>query len=91
MSEHPLQATIVDALPLGNRLLLSVRGLGRRPALPAEALVIQTGERTRLLDQPHSPTMWLHGEVTLLAEPLGEVDWRHWKGKTLAIYEVGEL
>ena len=57
MNEHPLQATIMDVVPLGRRLLLSVRGLGRRPALPAEGLVVQTGDRTRLLDQPHSPTM----------------------------------
>ena len=90
MSDHPLQATIVDVVPLGQRLLLSVRGLGRRPALPTEAVVVVSGERLRLLDQPHSPTMWLHGEVTLLAEPMGEVNWRVWAGKTLAIYEAQE-
>ena len=90
MSESPLQATVMDALPLGNRLLLSVCGLGRRPALPADGLVIQTGERMRLLDQPHSPTLWLHGEVTLLAEPVGEVNWRTWKGKTLEVLEGGK-
>ena len=90
MSEHPLQATIVDVVPLGQRLLLSVRGLGRRPALPAAGVIVQTGEQVKLIDQPYSPTMWLHGEVTLLAEPVGEVNWRVWAGKTLAIYEAQE-
>ena len=90
MSEHPLQATIMDVVPVGRRLLLSVRGLGRRPDLPTEGLVIQTGDRVRLLDQPHSPSMWLLSQVTLLAEPLGEVNWRAWAGKTLAIHEAQE-
>ncbi|GGJ75111.1 hypothetical protein [Deinococcus aquiradiocola] len=90
MNEHPLQGTITDVVPLGHRLLLSVRGLGGRPALPTDAQVIQTGERLRLLDQPHSPTLWLHGEVTLLAEPHGETNWRTWTGKTLAVAEVEE-
>ncbi|WP_407568763.1 hypothetical protein [Deinococcus altitudinis] len=94
MNDHPLQATVMDAVPLGKLLLLSVRGLGRRPDLPAEAVVMQTGDRVRLLDMPHSPSMWLLSEVTLLAEPMGvglsEVHWRAWAGKTLAIDEAQE-
>ena len=85
MNEHPLQATIMDAVPLGRLLLLSVRGLTRRPELPADGQIVQTGERVRLRAQPDSPSMWLLAQVTLLAEPLGEVNWRAWKGKTLAI------
>ena len=88
MNERPLQATIVDVVPLGRLLLLSVRGLNRRPALPASGVIVQTDERMRLLEQPDSPTMWLLSEVTLLAEPVGDVDWRGWAGKTLAIYEA---
>ena len=88
MNERPLQATIVDIVPLGKWLLLSVRGLNRRPALPASGVVVQTGERLRLLDQPDSPTMWLLSEVTLLAEPAGEVEWRHWRGLVLRVDEV---
>ena len=57
MNKGPLQATIVDVVPLGKWLLLSMRGLNRRPALPASGVVVQTGERLRLLDQPDSPTM----------------------------------
>ncbi len=91
MNEYPLQATIVDVVPLGHRLLLSVRGLGRRPDLPTEAVVVGSGERLRLLDQPHSPTLWLHGEITLLAEALGEAHWRTWKGRVLAISTVEGL
>ena len=87
MNERPLQATIVDIVPLGRLLLLSVRGLGRRPALPASGVVVQTGERMRLLDQQDSPTMWLLAEVTLLAEPVGEVEWRRWRGLLLAVEE----
>jgi hypothetical protein len=91
MNEHPLQAIIVDVVPLGHRLLLSVRGLGRRPTLPGEAMVVGTGDRLLLLDQPHSPTLWLHGEVTLLAEARGEVNWRGWNGQVLALSEVEEV
>ncbi len=91
MNERPLQATIADVVPLGRWLLLSVRGLGRRPVLPASGVVVQTGERLRLLDQPGSPTMWLLSEVTLLAEPVGEVEWRGWRGKVLEISEAEEL
>ena len=87
MYERPLQATIVDVVPLGRLLLLSVRGLNRRPALPASGVVVQTGERLRLLDQPGSPTMWLLSEVTLLAEPVGEVEWQRWRGLLLAVEE----
>lgn len=87
MNERPLQATIVDIVPLGKWLLLSVRGLNRRPALPASGVVVQTGEWLRLLDQPGSPTMWLLSEVTLLAEPVGEVEWRCWRGLLLAVEE----
>lgn len=87
MNEGPLQATIVDVVPLGKWLLLSVRGLNRRPALPASGVVVQTGERLRLLDQPDSPTMWLLSEVTLLAEPVGEVEWRRWRGLVLRVDE----
>ena len=78
----------MDVVPLGRLLLLSVRGLHRRPVLPASGVIVPTGERLRLLDQPDSPTLWLISEVTLLAEPLGEVNWRGWAGKTLAIYEA---
>ena len=87
MNEGPLQATIADVVPLGKWLLLSVRGLNRRPALPASGVVVQTGERLRLLDQPDSPTMWLLSEVTLLAEPVGEVEWRRWRGLVLRVDE----
>ena len=87
MNERPLQATIADVVPLGRLLLLSVRGLSRRPVLPASGVIVQTGERLHLLDQPDSPTMWLLAEVTLLAEPLGEVEWRRWRGLVLAVEE----
>ena len=87
MNERPLQATIVDVVPLGRLLLLSVRGLNRRPALPASGVIVQTGERMRLLDQPGSPTLWLLSEVTLVAEPVGEVEWRRWRGLLLAVEE----
>ena len=95
MNEHPLQVSIVDVVPLGHRLLLSVRGLGRRPDLPADGVIVQTGERLRLLDQPDSPGMWLLSQVTLLAGPVGDANWRDWNwrqwaGKTLAIYGVEE-
>ncbi len=90
MNERPLQATITDVVPLGRLLLLSVRGLNRRPALPASGGIVQTGERLRLLDQPDSPTLWLLSEVTLLAEPVGEVEWRRWRGLLLALGEARE-
>ena len=77
----------MDVVLLGRLLLLSVRGLSRRPVLPASGVIVQTGERLRLLDQPDSPTMWLLSEVTLLAEPQGEVDWRRWRGFLLAVEE----
>ena len=77
----------MDVVLLGRLLLLSVRGLSRRPVLPASGVIVQTGERLRLLDQPDSPTMWLLSEVTLLAEPQGEVDWRRWWGLLLAVEE----
>lgn len=83
----PLRATLMDVLPVGARLLLSVQGLTRRPTLPTLAVIVQTGERVRLLDQPASPTMWLLSEVTLLAEPLEKVNWREWRGKVLEIVE----
>ena len=91
MSQSPLKGTIVDTVPLGRLLLLSVRGLSRRPDLPADGLIVQTGERVRLLEQPESPSMWLLAQVTLLAEPVGEVNWRAWKGKTLEVLEAGEV
>ncbi|MGY2897096.1 hypothetical protein [Deinococcus sp. UYEF24] len=90
MNEHSLQATVMDTVPLGRLLLLSVRGLTRRPNLPADGLIVQTGERVRLLEQPESPSMWLLAQVTLLAEPVGEVNWRAWKGKTLEVLEAEE-
>ncbi|WP_407539900.1 hypothetical protein Q0M94_00410 [Deinococcus radiomollis] len=90
MSQSPLQATIVDTVPLGRLLLLSVRGLSRRPDLPADGLIVQTGERVQLLEQPESPSMWLLSQVTLLAEPVGETNWKAWQGKTLEVLEVGE-
>ncbi|WP_424949545.1 hypothetical protein [Deinococcus sp.] len=85
MNDHPLQATVMDVVPLGGRLLLSVQGLGRRPALPAGGRILQTGEQMWLLDQPHSPTLWLLSQVTLLAEVAGEANWRAWVGQTLLI------
>ena len=94
MNDHPLQATVMDAVPLGHLLLLSVQDLSRRPNLPADGRIIQTGERVRLLEQPESPSMWLLSQVTLLAEPLvgplGEANWRAWKGKTLEVLEGKE-
>ena len=87
MNERPLQATIADVVPLGRLLLLSVRGLSRRPVLPAGGIIVKTGERLHLLDQPDSPTMWLLSEVTLLAEPVGEVEWRRWWGLVLRMDE----
>ena len=75
----------MDVVPLGRLLLLSVRGLYRRPVLPASGVIVPTGERLRLLDQPDSPTLWFISEVTLLAEPLGEVNWRGWRGLVLAV------
>ena len=90
MSEYPLQATVMDTVPVGQLLLLSVRGLGGRPTLPADGRIVQTGERLRLLEQPESPSMWLLAQVTLLAEPVGETNWKAWQGKTLEVLEVGE-
>jgi len=85
----PLQATVTDVVPLGPRLLLSVRGLSRRPALPATGRIVQTGETLNLLDLTHSPTLWLLSEATLLAEaaPGQAANWRAWPGATLLIGE----
>lgn len=88
VNEPSLQATVTDVVPLGARLLLSVRGLSRRPALPATGRVAQTGEVLRLLDLTHSPTLWLLSEATLLAEPVnGPANWRAWTGTALLIEE----
>jgi len=88
-----LQATVTDVVPLGSRLLLSVRGLSRRPGLPATGRIMQTGETLRLLDLTHSPTLWLLSEATLLVEgmlhqePGRAPDWRAWTNATLLIEE----
>ena len=78
---------MTDVVPLGARLLLSVRGLSRRPELPATGRIVQTGETLKLLDLTHSPTLWLLSEATLLAEPVpGQAAiWRAWRGATLLI------
>lgn len=77
----------MDTLPIGPRLLLSVQGLHRRPRLPADSVIVQTGERLRLLEQPQSSANWLLWEVTLLAEPLGVVHWQQWRGLVLRVDE----
>ena len=87
MSFLPLpafQAQIADVVPLGSRLLLSVRGANRRPELPCMASIGGSGERVRLLELVSPPTLWLLGEVTLVAEADAGAAWRGWVGRTLS-------
>lgn len=83
MSDSRFRAVIGDVVPLGPRLLLSVRGATVRPGLPCPAVLMETGERLTLLDLTSPPALWLQGEGALLVEAAPGANWREWRGRTV--------
>ncbi len=77
------RAVIGDVVPLGPRLLLSVRGASARPGLPCPAVIAGTDERLTLLDLTSPPALWLQGEGALLVEAAPGANWRGWRGRTV--------
>ena len=82
------QATIREALPLGERLLLSVEWANTRPALPCRVRVEGTPHTLLVLEMQASPTLWLLGQLTLIAEASAGAEWRSWPGRTLLAVET---
>ena len=90
MNAPPFAASIRDIVPLGPRFLLSVSGASVRPQLPCRVQIGGTPDILTLLELVSSPTLWLLGEVTLVAELEGgqaDINWRGWVGRRVA--EVG--